>query len=371
MQRLDPETIRQGIRSWLAKQIPDATDMVVAPVHFPTAGGRSAESSFIDVSYDVSGKRRSEQLVIRRAFDDDIFLDADIALPFRMMTAIRAHSTIPVPECIGLELDRSVLTTPFLVMRRCDGRIAPQLPNYNLGGWVHALSPDERNKLWRAGIEMIARVHTLDWSDGFAFLDDPARGETGLGQYLDWLERWYDWALAGRRLPLGEAALDYLKANRPQSPRIDVLWGDAAPHNILFGDDLGVAALIDWETARLGPGEADLAWWLFFDELMSAAIEVDRLPGLPDRAETIAIYEAASGRRAADMDYYAILSSFRMMVVSVRAGDRRAGGIGKAPSDQMAESPSARMLAGQLGLPVAPKGPAYQAARAILGRADG
>lgn len=351
--------------------MPQAANLIVAPVHFPTAGGRSAESSFIDISYDQGGRQFSEQLVIRRAFDDDIFLDADITLPYRMMVAIGERSDIPVPACVGLEMDRSVLTTPFLVMKRCAGRIAPQVPNYNLGGWIQALTPVERGKLWRAGIAAIAEVHKLPWAEGFEFLDDPARGETGLGQYLDWLERWYDWALAGRSLPLGDAALDYLKANRPQSPRIDVLWGDAAPHNLLFNNDLTVSALLDWETARLGPGEADLAWWLFFDELMSEAIEVNRLPGLPDRDETIAVYEAASGRKTVDMDYYSILSAFRMMVVSVRAGDRRAGGMGRAPSGQMAESPSARMLARQLGLPVAPKGEAYQAACAILARADG
>lgn len=369
MQRLDPDTIREKIGPWLESRIPGATNLTVAPVSFPSAGGRSAESSYIDISYDQDGACKSERLVMRREFDDDIFLDADIRLPWRMMRAVREHSTVPVPECVAIETEGSVLTTPFLLMRRCGGRIAPQVPNYNLAGWVAELAPDQRAELWRNGIEMIAQVHAIDWRDGFEFLDDPSRGETGLGQYLEWLERWYHWALAGRSLPVGEAALAYLKGRCPRNPQVDVLWGDAAPHNVLFNDDLTVSAVLDWETARLGPRESDLAWWLFFDELLSSAIEVERLLGLPDRAETIAIYEAASGRRAQDLDYYGVLSEFRMMVVSVRAGDRRAGAERAVGVEQIVQSPAARMLARRLGLPVGERGPAYEAARAILGRA--
>lgn len=371
MQRLDPETIREKIGPWLESHLAGASNLRVAPVSFPTAGGRSAESSFIDITYDLDGERKTEQLVMRRELGDDIFLDADIRLPWRMMRAVREHSDVPVPECVAIETEPSVLTTPFLLMRCCPGRIAPQAPNYNLAGWIANLPPAQRRRLWSNGIEMIARVHAIDWRNGFRFLDDPARGETGLGQYLEWLERWVRWALAGRALPLAEAALDYLKTQRPTTPRIDVLWGDAAPHNLLFNDDLSVSAVLDWETARLGPGESDLAWWLFFDELMSSGIEVERLPGLPDRAETIALYEAASGRRVQDIDYYSVLSEFRMMVVSVRAADRRAGQMGATGIQQILQGPAARMLAARLGWPVAERGPGYEAARLLLGRATG
>jgi aminoglycoside phosphotransferase (APT) family kinase protein len=369
MQRLDPEFIRQEIGPWLEARIPGARRLEVAPVEFPTAGGRSAESSFIDVSYDRGGQRMTERLVMRREFGNSIFLGSGIQLPWNMMRAMRQQATVPVPECVAIEPTGSLLSTPFLLMRRCPGQIAPQAPNYNLAGWVADLAPEQRATLWRNGIEMIARVHDVDWREGFEFLDDPAGGERGLREYLRWLRSWYNWAIAGRSLPLADAALAYLEDKRPERPRVDVLWGDAAPHNLLFNADLSVSAVLDWETARLGPGETDLAWWLFFDELMSDAIEIDRLPGLPDSAETIAIYEAASGRQVEDMDYYAVLSEFRMMVVSIRASDRRAGTQGSVPCDQIVQTPAARMLARRLGLPIADKGPAYETARSLLGRA--
>src|SRR3546814_1621197 len=91
----------------------------------------------------------------------------------------------------------------------------------------------------------------------------------------------------------------------------------------MFRPDGTVAALIDWELAALGPPEIDLAWWLYFDELFSITFGVKRLEGLPDRAETIAIYEKAAGRPVRDMDYYDILTGLRMGIVAIRQADRQ------------------------------------------------
>src|SRR3546814_9369032 len=71
------------------------------------------------------------------------------------------------------------------------------------------------------------------------------------------------------------------------------------------------------------PPEIDLAWWLYFDELLSITFGVKRLEGLPDRAETIAIYEKAAGRPVRDMDYYDILTGLRMGIVAIRQADRQ------------------------------------------------
>ncbi len=367
--RLDPEFTRKRLQAWFAARTPRAKDLTVGPVTFPTEGGRSAESSFIDVKFVLDGQLVEEQFVVRREFGaGEIFLGADLSLPWNMMQALAGRPGVPVPECVAVENDPEVLTTPFLVMRRRPGRIAPLSPNYNLQGWVAELTPDQRGILWRNGIEQIARIHGLDWRDGFGFLHESAQGAPGLDQYLSWLERWYRWAIGERRFEIGEAALDYLLRNRPDNPRVDVLWGDATPHNLLFNDDLSVSAVLDWEAARLGPGETDLAWWIFFNELLSEGIEVERLAGLPSRAETIALYEAASGRSAQDMDYYSLLSEFRMTTVGIRAGDRRAGGQGKVPVDEFYQNPSARMVARRLGMTLPPTGPAYEASCALLGK---
>jgi aminoglycoside phosphotransferase (APT) family kinase protein len=91
----------------------------------------------------------------------------------------------------------------------------------------------------------------------------------------------------------------------------------------MFNPDGTIAALIDWELAALGPPELDLAWWLYFDDLFSRRFGVQRLAGLPDRAESIAIYEAASGRKMRHMEYYDVVAALRMALVAAGAFDRQ------------------------------------------------
>src|SRR3546814_10026927 len=43
-------------------------------------------------------------------------------------------------------------------------------------------------------IHAFAKLHRIDWRDGFEFLNQPERGEPGLDQYLNYMEEWYRWA---------------------------------------------------------------------------------------------------------------------------------------------------------------------------------
>src|SRR5207248_1247676 len=86
-------------------------------------------------------------------------------------------------------------------------------------------------------------------------------------------------------------------------PSIHVLgWGDARVGNMIFGDEHTVVAAIDWEVASIGPPAIDVAHWLFFDEFATHACGIEPLPGWPDRATTVARYEALSGRSLDDLE---------------------------------------------------------------------
>ncbi len=126
-------------------------------------------------------------------------------------------------------------------------------------------------------------------------------------------------------MPIVDAALDYVLKHRPDDADCCVLWGDPTPSNTMWRPDGSVAALIDWELAALGPSELDLAWWLYFDDLFSRRFGVTRLEGLPTRDETIALYEAASGRKLRHLDYYDIVAALRMTLVAVGAFNRLVG----------------------------------------------
>ena len=346
-----PEQERLAL--WLAERRPGAQHVRITDVGAPAGGGASAETVLLDIGYTEGGREQSERLVLRRQLlGSDLFLNSDLSWQAQAMEAMARHPHVPVPALVGVEYDPAVLGAPFLVMQRVAGRIVPQKPNYNVSGWVADLSPAERRQLWTHAIEMIARIHQVPWREGFAFLDQPARGEPGLDQYLAFVAEWYAWAAQGRVQPVADAALDYLLRNRPAGTTVSVLWGDAIPANMLFAPDLSVSAVIDWEMVALGPGEMDLGWWLFFDHLYSEAMGVPRLEGIPGRAELLAIYETAAGRPVRDIDYFEILGTLRLAIVATRQYDRQVR-LGAIPSSSRAylDNPITAMLARKLGLP--------------------
>src|SRR3546814_13918684 len=89
------------------------------------------------------------------------------------MAALDARGDFPGPAWIGMEQDPSILGAPFLVMGKVDGRAATQKPNYNVDGWLVDLSPEERGDVWRHAIHAFAKLHRIDWRDGFEFLNQP------------------------------------------------------------------------------------------------------------------------------------------------------------------------------------------------------
>jgi aminoglycoside phosphotransferase (APT) family kinase protein len=139
-----------------------------------------------------------------------------------------------------------------------------------------------------------------------------------------------------------------------------VLWGDPTPSNVMFNADGSVAALIDWELAALGPPELDLAWWLYFDDLFSRRFGVTRLPGLPTRDESVAIYEEAAGRKVQHLEYYDIVAALRMALVAVGAFNRQVG-IGNITADNKSLNANLMTLylAERLGLDLPELGPDF------------
>jgi aminoglycoside phosphotransferase (APT) family kinase protein len=366
---LSLEIAQCALTPWLAARL-ESSDLRITAWRAAGAGN-SADTFFATVRSDLEGGARELRLVIRRQnLGSDIFLESNLELPTRVMAAVAAHpqgAGIPVPRVIGLESDASLLGAPFMVMEQLPGRILPQSPNYNKEGWLAEMPAAERGQVWRSCLEMLARIHRLSAGE-FAFLDQPDRGATPLDQYLHWIEEWYQWARAGRPHRVTDIAIEYLKANKPSDPPTSLLWGDPQPTNLLFLPDGAISGVIDWEMAVIGPPEADLAWWLFFDDLFSKGMGVPRLEGLPERSACIEWYEAALGRPVRDLAYYDILAAFRMAIVGMRSTDRQIQR-GRIPDTTTARenAPIVRLLAGLLGEPLPEVGADFAQLMGALG----
>ena len=361
---LDAATVQTRLRDWLEAHVAGWRNVRLRPLQVALGSGFSADIFFVDVEYADAGGANSRTLVVRRQpTDNEVVFGSSLELQGRMMAALDALGSVKVPEWIGMELDPAVLGLPFLVMGRVEGQSATQNPNYNTVGWLVDMSPALRGESWDNAIRAWAAMSAIDWHrDGFAFMARPEWGEPGLDQYLGYIEAWDASCHKGRTMPYVDAALRYIREQQPLDTPVNVLWGDATPSNVMFADDGSVNALIDWELAAIGPAELDLAWWLYFDDLFSRRFGVARLEGLPSRAESIAIWEDAAGRKAEHLDYYDIVVALRMALVAVGAYDRLvANGLIAATNISYTDNFMTLYLAEKLGMDLPVLGPDFYA----------
>lgn len=328
----DRTRIREQLSAWLATRLAGACEVAVSELEL-AHGGYSNETGYGNATWrEADGTPRSQRFVIRlQPVGEPVFPDPDVLFQSRVMRAIGRVAGPPVPVIWFEEPDESVLGLPFFLMKFVAGRMLKLVPSYHQSGWVADLAPADRARLYDAALQSLVRLHQLDSRDGFDFLAEPGAG-SALDRYLSAVERWALWAFDGRNFgPISEA-LGYVLAERPRDENVSVLWGDAHPVNMLFADDLSVAAVLDFEIAALGPAEIDLGWWLSVEELSTSAQRIEPLAGIPGRAATIERYEELSGRPARNMQYYQILGALRFSLSTVRIADRfvRSGKISSA-----------------------------------------
>ena len=351
------EEARGILADWLAKQLPDASDVEIGPISGPQFTGFSNETLLFDASWTSGGGRTTDQLVLRvKPTQHTVFLEADFENQYRVLQALHEHTDVPVPRMRWFEADDSYLGAPFFVMDRVDGRAPTDSPPYTVEGWViDETTPDQRRTLVESGLDALAAIHAVDWrAIDLAFLDKPQYGTLGFEQQLRYYERSFDWAAAGTPAPpIAQAALDWVREHAPASdPEITICWGDARINNQLFDAECRVAAVVDWEMVTLADPMMDLGWWLFLDRHFHEGMPAPRLEGFPTREQMVAHYEKVSGRTARDLEFYEVFAGLRFAVVMMRLGVLLVEfEILPADTDMAVNNAVTRVLADMLGLP--------------------
>jgi aminoglycoside phosphotransferase (APT) family kinase protein len=274
-----------------------------------------------DVEWTENGQNCSEACVgrLQPEIERPVFPSYDLSPQYEIMDSVGRNSDIPVPELLGLETDKALLGVQFYIMRRTDGRIPPDMPPYNMDGWMmHETTEAQRNKMWCSAVDTMARFHQLDYQKlGFGHLRESDK--TALQQQLDYWQGYLDWALEGSGHAICQRALDWLSARQPENEPTVLCWGDSRIGNIIFRESLdGVAAVLDWEMAVLGNPVQDLAWFNYIDATFAEGLSFPRLPGLPSYEDTIAQWEQVSGFSAKDYDYYLIFAGMRYGLILSR-----------------------------------------------------
>lgn len=331
--RRDPDRIRSGLAAWAEVAVDGAR---ILDVGVPESGMANESAVFV-----LDRGAGPEQFVARMApLPESLcptFPVYDLERQRRCLTLVAEATDVPVPTAPWVESDSAWLGSPFLVLSFIHGTVPSDNPPYLFSGWLLDADPGQRRRLRDTTADVLARIHRITpTTHDLSFLGQDVWGDDPLGQQLAY-QRWlYDWAREGRCYPLVERALDRVAATVPEATASVLNWGDSRIGNILY-DRFEPVGVLDWEMAAIGPPEVDLAWLVFFHRMFQEMAERYEFPGLPDlldRADVVAAYEQASGRRLEDLAWYELFAAARFAVLSIRTGLRSvAYGQAKFPDD--------------------------------------
>lgn len=234
-------------------------------------GGVSAQVTALEIER-VGGER--QKLIVRRHGAADLSENANIAADeFRLLARLR-DAGLPVPTPYMVDATREIFETPYLVVEYVEG--------------VTEFAPDDLSEHLRQMAQTLARIHQMNGvTDDLAFLPREAERARKLAETRP---AQLDESLGEGRIRDALEAGGWREARNP----VVLLHGDYWAGNVLW-DGGRLAAVIDWEDAKLGDPLADLAnarletLWAFgaeamrvFTEQYRAAVEFD-LSDLPYR----------------------------------------------------------------------------------------
>jgi len=314
---LDLDALGGALAATLARRL-DVVDVTVDGLRIPEGAGTSSGTVLFSATWKEAHHEQRRDLVARTQPDKvQLFRDPDFGKQYVVIDALYRSGRVKVAEALFFEDDPRVIGVPFFVMSQLHGRVPVSFPGYNVEGFLFEASPAERRAAWESAMEELCRIALVPIED-FAFLAQPELGARAVDQQLEYWHRSIDWSTDNQTPEPVWTMYEWLAANVPADARNGFTWGDARIGNMMFGDDLRLAGVMDWEQANLSGTRMDLAWWLYFDDFHSTSRDLVRLDGLGTRAETIAFWEDRVGETAGDLTWYEVFTGFQVGLLSFR-----------------------------------------------------
>ncbi|THJ04034.1 phosphotransferase family protein [Nocardioides sp.] len=336
----DRAAVHDRLEEWLTDVLPPGAAPEVTLHAGVDSNGMSSETVIVDVTFTEGGQRRTGEYVARvapAAEDLPVFPEYRLQDQYDAMRLAGELTDVPVPAVRWNEPTGEVLGTPFFLMDRVAGVVPPDVLPYTFGdNWLYGASPEDRRRLQRNSVEVLAKLHGIpDAVRTFGFLDPAVTGHEGatpLARNLAKTRAWYRYAVdtpgGSPPSPLLERGLSWLESNLPPDASAGegvLCWGDARIGNTMYRDFAPVAVL-DWEMATLGPREMDLAWMVFAHSVFQEIATMMGLPGMPDflRAEDVrATYAELTGIEVGDLTWHQVHAAVLWGCVFLRTSARQ------------------------------------------------
>jgi aminoglycoside phosphotransferase (APT) family kinase protein len=170
----DPDQIRDVLTEWMARQMPDATEVTITNLVVPQSSGFSNETFLLDASWVENGEKVDAELVLRsQPVMSLLFPEIDLVTQqYLSMKLLGEHSNVPVPNTRWAERDTAIIGGPFFMMDRLNGLVPGDAPPYTESGFVVDMTDEQRARWAHNGVEALTRVGRVDWkAAGFDHLD--------------------------------------------------------------------------------------------------------------------------------------------------------------------------------------------------------
>jgi aminoglycoside phosphotransferase (APT) family kinase protein len=293
-----------GLKALIIDAIPTARDIVFTGLT-RAAGGLSRENWSLDASWvDATGAQSHSLMLMRDAAGT--LLATVRTREYAVLKALEA-SGVPAPKAHWIDPDGRRLGAPSIVMDRVPGTC-----DYLVLNGERPLAA--RLKLARDFIDLMARIHAVDWRGcGLdAALAAPA-GEPSRAELAHWEAEYRRVRLEPH--PELDYALAWMHQHAPAAEAIVLVHGDFKPGNALIEGDR-ISAKLDWETAHLGDPLEDLGW-----VTNPVRKREHQIAGAWEREQMVAAYRALTGRQvdAAALRWWNVFSIWKLAVIQLTA----------------------------------------------------
>ncbi len=302
----DPGTDRfadldgDGLAAWLHQNM-DENGPLLSLSKFP--GGQS------NPTYRMTLGDR-DYVLRRKPFGKILPSAHAVEREYRLIKALHPLG-LPVARPYVLCEDTEVIGSPFYVMDMVEGRVF-------WDGKLPDVARDERAPIYRAMVDTLARLHSVDPQDA-GLGDYGAPGNYFERQIGRWTKQYR--ASQTEELPAVERLIEFLPDTVPEQERTSIIHGDFRIDNLIYAPDgPQVRAILDWELSTLGDPLADFTYlamnWALPPRGRNAqlgGLDLAEL-GIPSLEDITQQYCEATGRESVpDMNWYFAYNLFRLV----------------------------------------------------------